>query len=144
MIKVAVCGGFDPLHSVHLDHMIEAKKLGDWLVVIVNTDEWLIKKKGFFVLPLLERLRLIEEYPFVNQTVVCIDRDDTVAETLRLVRPNIFAKGGDRISSNMPQKEIDVCKEIGCEVRYGVDRGVIKSSTNFALDAFEMLRRNSE
>lgn len=136
---VAVSGGFDPLHSVHLDHMIEARRLGDWLVVIVNTDEFLIKKKGFFILPLIERLRVIEEYPFVNQTIVSIDRDQSVAETLRLVRPNIFAKGGDRISSHMPKKELEVCKEIGCKIVYGVDRGVRKSSTDFLLEATSII-----
>ena len=141
MKKVAVSGGFDPLHPVHLDHMIEAKKLGDWLIVIVNTDEFLVRKRGFLVLTLLERLRLIEEYPFVDQTVVCIDRDQTVAETLRLIKPDIFAKGGDRTSSNMPQNEIDACREIGCEVVYGVDRGVQEHSTDLVKRAFEMLRR---
>ena len=52
MKKVAVSGGFDPLHSVHLDHMIEARRLGDWLIVIVNTDEFLsyksLEKEGYF------------------------------------------------------------------------------------------------
>jgi len=139
--RVAVSGGFDPLHSVHLDHMMEAKRLGDWLIVIVNTDEFLIRKKGFFVLPLLERLRIIEEYPFVDQTVVCIDRDQTVAETLRLVKPDIFAKGGDRLSSHMPKKELDACKEIGCKVVYGVDRGVRRSSTDFLLEASSLITK---
>lgn len=138
---VVVSGGFDPLHSVHLDHMVEARRLGDWLIVIVNTDEFLIKKKGFFILPLLERLRIIEEYPFVDQTVVCIDRDQTVAETLRLVRPNIFAKGGDRTGSHMPKKELEACKELRCKVIYGVDRGVRRSSTDFLLEATSIIEK---
>jgi len=135
MIKVVVSGGWDPLHDYHLDHIQEAKRLGDWLIVIANTDEFLIRKKGFFYLPLLTRLRLLEEYPFVDQVVVCIDRDQTVAETLRLIRPNIFAKGGDReSSSSMPQQEVDACKDIGCKIVYGVDRGERASSSSYLLE----------
>ena len=126
MKTVAVSGGFDPLHSVHLDHMVEARRLGDWLIVIVNTDEFLIKKKGFFVLPLLERLRIIEEYPFVDQTVVCIDRDLTVADTLRLIRPHIFAKGGDRYIGNIP--EVEICNKIGCKIIDGLGEKINSSS----------------
>ena len=57
-----------------------------------------------------------------------IDKDSTVAETLRMIRPQVFAKGGDRVTSRMPQKEIDVCREIGCEIVYGVGRQVDRSS----------------
>lgn len=141
MIKVAVSGGFDPLHDCHIDHMQEAKKLGDWLVVIVNTDEFLIRKKGFIFQPLLVRLRKIIEYSFVDQYVVCIDRDDTVAETLRLLRPDKFAKGGDRDPAKVPipQNEIVICKEIGCEIVYGVDRGVRASSSSEFLESIAVV-----
>jgi len=135
MIRVVVSGGFDPLHDYHLDHIKEARKLGDWLIVIVNTDEFLIRKKGFFNLPLLTRLRVLEEYSFVDQVVVCIDRDQSVGETLRLLHPDIFAKGGDRDSaSNIPSKEVVVCEEIGCRIVYGVDRGERASSSNYLLE----------
>jgi hypothetical protein len=57
-----------------------------------------------------------------------MDGDGTVAKTLRFLKPNIFAKGGDRTPDNMPRNEIETCSKIGCEIRYGIG-GLITSST---------------
>lgn len=136
-VRVAVSGGFDPLHPAHLDHMEEASRLGNWLVVILNTDEFLMRKKGWVALPFLDRARIIHSLPFVDQIVPCIDRDQSVAETIRLIKPNIFAKGGDRDPSKVaiPKPETDACEEVGCRIVYGVDRKVRASSTDFYLEA---------
>ena len=75
-----------------------------------------------------ERIELIEIYPFVDEVVASIDKDGTVAETLRWLKPDIFAKGGDRTPANMPQNEIDVCQEIGCKIIYGVGDRLQSSS----------------
>jgi len=120
MIKVAVAGGFDPLHIGHLEHIRKAKKLGDWLVVIVNPDADLIRKKGYVFMPLEHRKAILEALREVDEVVVSIDSDGTVAKTLKLIKPDIFAKGGDRTPDNMPQNEIDACQEIGCKIVYGL------------------------
>lgn len=127
-MKVAVAGGFDCLHIGHLRHMKKAKALGNYLVVIVSTDADMVKKKGYCFMPLEERMELIENYPFVNEVVASIDKDGTVADTLRWLKPDIFAKGGDRVPDNIPQNEIDVCQEIGCKVVYGVGDKLQSSS----------------
>ena len=75
----------------------------------------------------LEKTKLYINFSNVDYVEV-IDKDGGCADTLRLVMPNIFAKGGDRIPSNMPQKEVDVCREIGCDIVYGVGDQLNSSS----------------
>ncbi len=135
MTIVAVSGHFDPLHIGHIIHMKKAKALGDKLVVIANSDEAGIKKRGFSLIPCAERMSLIRELSFVDEVIPAIQDIDNVAKTLELLRPDIFAKGGDRTLENLPQDERDVCEAIGCEIVTGV--GEIKpyhSSSDFIMD----------
>lgn len=131
-IKVAIAGGFDPFHDGHLNHIEQAMKLGDCLIVLVSNDEDMIRKKGKCNIPLQARIRIVQlilrglEFP--GEVVATFDKDGTQAETLRVIRPNIFAKGGDRTLDNMPQNEIDACREIGCKIVYGVGEQVNQSS----------------
>ena len=133
MITVTVAGGFDPLHVGHLEHFREAKKLGDRPIVIIGPDEFLIKKKGFVFMPLVDRIEILQELRIVNGVVVAIDKDGTVAKTIRMIKPQIFAKGGDRTADNMPEGELKVCEEIGCKIVFGVGRQ-LRSSTEMAID----------
>ncbi len=129
MIRVAVSGGFDPLHPGHIEYFRLAKSLGDYLIVIVNTDDWLLRKKGFIFMPLKSRVVMLEAVKYVDSVIVSIDTDNTVAETLRYIKPHIFGKGGDKTSDAvMPSRELTVCKEIGCKVVYGLGEKVESSS----------------
>lgn len=134
MIKVMVAGYFDPLHQGHLEHMIEAAKLGDYLVVVVANDEQIIKKYGYVLSPLGERIFRImhkirrDTWGKGLGIIVSEDTDKLVCKTLKSLKPDIYAKGGDRTLDNMPLEEIKVCEEIGCKIVYGI-QGKIKSST---------------
>jgi D-beta-D-heptose 7-phosphate kinase/D-beta-D-heptose 1-phosphate adenosyltransferase len=128
MIRVAVAGGFDPLHIGHLKHLQKAKALGDYLIVMVSNDEDMVRKKGYCFMPLEERIEILKELRCVDEVVATVDEDGTQAKTLRLVRPDIFAKGGDRTPDNMPRNEIEACKEIGCKIVYGVGGQLQESS----------------
>ncbi|MFA6358843.1 MAG: adenylyltransferase/cytidyltransferase family protein [Candidatus Omnitrophota bacterium] len=119
-VKVAIAGGFDPIHAGHIDHIRKASLLGDYLVVIVARDIQLIKKKGYCFLPLAERLEIVRAIKGVNEVVVNIDKDLGCAATLELIKPDIFAKGGDRIVGNIPYAEVDICNKINCRLVYGV------------------------
>lgn len=128
---VTTSGGFDPLHLGHLQCIQGAAELkGDGvLVVICNSNEWLIRKKGYAFMPEIERLSIVDALKGVDYTVVWDDGSPTVCGALEALKPDIFAKGGDRDSSkNVP--EFDVCDEIGCEVVFGVGGGKIQSSSD--------------
>lgn len=109
---VLVTGGFDPLHSGHIEYFKEAKKLGDILVVGVNSDSWLERKKGQAFMPLLERTNIIRNISCVDYVIDFDDRDNTAKHAIWSVRQSypgdliIFANGGDRTDKNIPEMDI--------------------------------------
>lgn len=124
-IIVAVSGGFDPIHIGHIRLFEEARKLGDRLVVILNNDNWLRKKKGFVFMPETERAEVIAAIRWVDHVALSKHGENpidmSVCSELRELRPDIFANGGDRKHDNIP--EVAVCEEIGCRMVFGVGRG---------------------
>ena len=128
-VVVAVCGGFDPIHVGHIKHFREAKKLGDILVVMLNTDNWLIKKKGYIFMTFEERKEIIESIRYVDKVTPVIDTNGSVAKTLEKLKPNIFAKGGDRTIDNIPASEINVCERLGIKIVFSVGGGKVQSSS---------------
>ena len=112
---VAVSGAFDPIHVGHVRYINEAAKLGDKLVVILNSDKFLMWKKGFVFMPFAEREEILRSMRAVDDVVPSIDEDQTVNKTLEALKPDVFAKGGDGINlHNIP--EIDTCNKLGCKV----------------------------
>ncbi|MCX6003460.1 MAG: adenylyltransferase/cytidyltransferase family protein [Chloroflexi bacterium] len=129
-VVVATGGGFDPLHEGHIRLLKEAKKLGDVLVIMLNSDEQLIQKKGKTFYPSqVERKEIVESIKYVDKVIIDPGKDVTCEEALKLVKPDILAKGGDRKSGSMPEIELNVCKEIGCSIVYNVGGGKIQSSS---------------
>jgi len=128
-VVVAVCGGFDPIHVGHIRHFRDAKKLGDILVVMLNTDDWLVKKKGYIFMPFKERKEIIESIRYVDKVIPVIDTGGSVAKTLEQLKPNIFAKGGDRTIENIPKSEIDACERSRIKIVFGVGGGKVQSSS---------------
>jgi cytidyltransferase-like protein len=106
---VLVTGGFDPLHSGHIAYFKEAKKLGDKLIVGVNSDEWLTRKKGRPFMPFEERVALIDEMEVVDQVIGFNDEDDSACQAIFYtlsIHGNIqliFANGGDRTNTTTPE-----------------------------------------
>lgn len=133
MVKVAISGNFFPLHDGHIDHIEKASKLGDYLVAIVGSDEYLERKGKNNPLPLKARMRVVRAIKGIDGVIGVIDDDGTVAKTLRLLKPDIYAKGGDRTPDNMPPNELRVCRDIGCKIVYGVG-DLIRSSSNLWKD----------
>lgn len=132
LVVVAVSGGFDPLHVGHVEMIKEAKELGDRLVVILNNDNWLKKKKGHIFMPQAERQEIIEALKNVDRVVLTghkpNDKDASVCRALEELKPDIFANGGDRVQDNIP--EVATCKKIGCRMVFNVGRrGKIQSSS---------------
>ena len=126
-IIVAASGYFDPLHIGHIEYLNLAKKLGDKLIVIVNNDHQAILKKGKAFMSENERMAIVKELKCVDEVFLSVDNDPSVCESLRKIKPNIFAKGGDRIVSNIP--EVSVCKEIECKIIDGLGAKIQSSSS---------------
>jgi len=128
---IALSGGFDPVHTGHLDMFEHAREIvGEkgTVIVFVNSDDFLINKKGKSFMSLSERLRLIKAFETVDQAVPVIDTDESVCETLRQHQPDIFANGGDRTKENIP--EDNVCKECNIEMIFNVGGGKTQSSSD--------------
>jgi cytidyltransferase-like protein len=134
MTRVFIAGGFDPIHAGHIDHIIKARSLGDELVVILQNDDALINKKGYCLVPYYDRCIVLNAIKYVDRVVKNIDEDGTCAKTIEHIvtsniKLDIFAKGGDRTPTNMPQNELDICDRLGIEIVYGCG-DLVNSSSN--------------
>jgi D-beta-D-heptose 7-phosphate kinase/D-beta-D-heptose 1-phosphate adenosyltransferase len=137
-IIVAVSGGFDPIHIGHVRMFERAKALGDELVVILNNDNWLTKKKGYAFMAERERKEVIEGLRAVDRVVITTHgpepEDMSVAQALRELRPDIFANGGDRKQDNTPEGE--ACAELGIEMVFNVGEGGKVQSSSWLLKKY--------
>ena len=109
MKKIAVSGYFDPIHVGHIEYINNAKKLGDWLVVIVNNNNQCALKKGKYFMDEKDRVLIVKNIKAVDEVFLSIDEDKTVCKSLKKVNPDVFANGGDRKNYEIPESK--VCKE---------------------------------
>jgi D-beta-D-heptose 7-phosphate kinase/D-beta-D-heptose 1-phosphate adenosyltransferase len=130
------------IHRGHIDHILEAKKLGDYLIAIVNSDKQALLKSTPAVVNEKDREYIIKNIKGVDETIIAIDEDGTVAKTLELIRPNIFCNGGDRNPNTASSKEVEVCTRLGIELVYNVGGGKHDSSSNILKRASEILNKN--
>jgi D-beta-D-heptose 7-phosphate kinase/D-beta-D-heptose 1-phosphate adenosyltransferase len=106
MTIVLVTGGFDPIHKGHIAYFNDAKKLGDKLIVGMNSDAWLSRKKGRPFMPIDERITIVQNLKMVDEVILFDDTDGSAIEAIKNVRrlfPTdliIFANGGDRVEGN--------------------------------------------
>ncbi|MCK9438740.1 MAG: adenylyltransferase/cytidyltransferase family protein [Patescibacteria group bacterium] len=126
-IKVAVSGYFNPLHVGHLEMIEKAKKIGDYLIVIINND-YQVKLKGS--VPFMsqkDRVKIIKALREVDEVFLSIDKDKTVCKSLAKIKPNIFANGGDRKNLN-DVPEYDVCQKLKIKMVDGLGKKIRSSS----------------
>ncbi len=135
---VVVSGGFDPLHSGHISYLNSAKAHGDKLIVGVNSDEWLIRKKGRAFMSLFERTRILQHIREVDHVVEFDDSDGSSKHLLQIVKqtwPNdeiIFANGGDRTQDNIPEMSVE-----GVKFVFAVGGGNKMNSSSWILDEWK-------
>ncbi len=138
---VMVSGGFDPIHIGHLRMFQEAKKLGNKLLVVINSDAWLIRKKGKNFMSSEDRKEIIKGFDCVDYVYVLeTDRDD-VGEAIELFKPAIFANGGDRkIEKDIP--EVLICKKLKVKMIFNVGYGgKIRSSSELLKEYIEYFKK---
>jgi cytidyltransferase-like protein len=137
---VLVTGGFDPLHSGHIAYLKAAKQLGDILVVGVNSDAWLARKKGQAFMPLLERTAIIRELGCVDFVIDFDDADNTAKHAIWMVRQSypqdsiIFANGGDRTATNIPEMN---CNDKNLYFAFGVGGENKANSSSWILEEWK-------
>jgi cytidyltransferase-like protein len=140
---VLVTGGFDPLHSGHLAYLKAARKLGDKLIVGVNSDSWLERKKGKNFLSLNERYEIVSALKYVDNCILFNDNDDTAIEAIKNVAMLfpfdriIFANGGDREKGNVPEEDPNLFPEREIIFLYGVGGTDKKNSSSWILQRWE-------
>ena len=137
---VLITGGFDPIHSGHISYIQEAKKLGDLLVIGVNSDEWLSRKKGKCFMPIMERANILRNIKGVDFVIDFNDLDNSAIHAIWMVRQSypqdkiIFANGGDRTASNIPEMNI---KDDNLEFVFGVGGADKKNSSSWILEEWK-------
>ena len=142
---VLVTGGFDPLHSGHIAYFNAAKKLGDILIVGVNSDDWLTHKKGRSFMPIHERVTIVENLSVVDGCILFDDQDGSAKEAIRNVRqlyPTdqiIFANGGDRTHTNIPEMSVE---DNNIEFVFGVGGEDKKNSSSWILNEWKAPKTN--
>lgn len=135
---VVVSGGFDPVHSGHIRLIKAACELGDQLIVGINSDEWLARKKGRAFMPWQERLCVLNNLKPVNEVYTFDDEDGTACHLLQQVRAHypdahiIFANGGDRTRDNIPEMTVP-----GVEFVFGVGGEDKANSSSWMLDEWK-------
>jgi cytidyltransferase-like protein len=134
---VLVTGGFDPLHSGHIEYFKAAKTLGFILIVGLNSDAWLSRKKGRPFMNFDERKTIIENLYQVHKVIDFNDKDDTAIDAIKKVKalyPKAhitFANGGDRTKNNIPEMVFD-----DVDFVFGVGGSNKKNSSSKILSAW--------
>ena len=140
---VLVTGGFDPLHSGHIAYFKAARELGDHLVVGVNSDEWLTRKKGRPFMPLEERAAIIKELECVDEVIAFNDDDDSACNAIMQVLSTkgtswsvVFANGGDRVNTNTPEYKV-YGEHTDVEFKFKVGGSNKANSSSWILDEWK-------
>lgn len=139
MKVVVVSGGFDPIHSGHIAYFKSAKKLGEKLIVALNSDAWLIKKKEKFFMPFEERKIIVENMSMVDEVINFEDDEAGSAsqalEKIKKLHPNdeiIFCNGGDRTKENIPEMQVS-----NISFEFGIGGEDKKNSSSWILKNFQ-------
>jgi cytidyltransferase-like protein len=137
-MKIVLCtGGYDPLHSGHISYFKAARSLGDMLIVGINSDEWLERKKGRAFMPWNERLCIVNNLAMVDEVYTFDDEDDSARAFIRQVRAHypdaelVFANGGDRTKDNIPEMDV---QDTNLTFAFGVGGEDKKNSSRWILE----------
>ena len=127
MKTILISGGFDPIHIGHVRYINDAKTYGRVLVAL-NSDDWLMRKKGYVFTPFAERAEILTALSVLP--VAVDDNDNTVVGALKEYKPDFFGNGGDRGPDNVP--ELDACEALNIKPVFNLGGDKIQSSSTLA------------
>lgn len=133
-------GGFDPIHKGHVRMIQDARERANRVIVGINSDAWLIRKKGRYFMDFEERAEIVSAIRGVTSVLGFDDRDNTAIDLVKKVHSMhssmhiAFGNGGDRTHDNVP--EVAICQELGVDLVWGVGGGKVQSSSEL-VDQFE-------
>ena len=138
-----ISGGFDPIHKGHINYIKDAKMICDYLVVGVNTHDWLVRKKGRAFMPYDDRKAIVQNIIDVDDVIDFNDDDNTAFDLIKKVSELwqtgeiVFMNGGDRTKDNIP--EMAKCKEAGleCKFEFGVGGTNKANSSSWILESWD-------
>tara|TARA_R110002167_G_scaffold362462_2_gene581637 strand:+ start:86 stop:514 length:429 start_codon:yes stop_codon:yes gene_type:complete len=128
---IAVSGGFDPVHIGHIRMIRDAARYGD-VMIIINSDEWLMKKKGYVFMPWKERSEIMGNIKGVTLVTQVDDADGTVCDALSRHKPDAFANGGDRKDDNTP--EMDLCDFLDIKMMWAIGGNAKPQSSSWLVN----------
>ena len=140
-LTIMLSGGFDPIHIGHVRMILAAAELGS-VIIVANSDDWLMRKKKYIFMPWEERAEILRAIRGVTEVVPVNDSDNTVCAALKGVKPNIFGNGGDRTTKNTP--EMNVCRQLGIEMVWSLGGKKIQSSSELVNDSNLITEQYSE
>jgi len=123
---ILVSGGFDPIHEGHIAMLKEAAKYG-YVWVAINSDGWLLRNRGYVLMPFESRAEVILSIRYVEAIYKVDDKDGTVCDALRSVKPDYFGNGGDRVGPN--HSEARYCELHNIKQVFGLGGEKINSSS---------------
>tara|TARA_R100001594_G_scaffold128207_1_gene166331 strand:+ start:3307 stop:3774 length:468 start_codon:yes stop_codon:yes gene_type:complete len=138
---IVISGGMDPVHIGHVKMIKAAAELGR-VIVVLNSDEWLVRKKGYAFMSFEERKYLLENIKGVSEVSDVDDSDGTVCEALQRLKPDMFGNGGDRTSDNTPEKE--VCLDNGIQMIWNLGGEKVQSSSDLVRTFVKNRAANSD
>ena len=134
-----VTGGFDPIHSGHISYFTRAKDFSDYLVVGINTEEWLTRKKGQYFQSWVERAEIIRHLNMVDAVISYDDSDDSscegIAKCLEIAETVVFCNGGDRGKDNTPET-IRYNDDPRVQFEYGIGGDDKRNSSSWILKGY--------
>lgn len=136
--KVVVSGGFAPFHSGHARYLNHAAAYGQ-LVVVLNSDQWLMKNKGFVFQDFYERMEVLFCFTKTRSVVAAEDEDGTICKNLEKIYPDIYCVGATHENaSNTP--EVKLCKKLGIQIMFGVGGPRVQSTVELVKKVTESLK----
>lgn len=135
---IALSGGFDIIHPGHIRMIKGAQNFGR-VIILLNSDEWILKKRGIVMMPWHERKEILLSIKGIETVERVNDTDGTVCEALKRLRPNVFGNGGLRVDRNTPERQL--CNDLGIVCVWGLGGGERDAYSNDILEKIYSAKR---